>query len=103
MENKGNKPMNNLIKDFKDFLDFKKEILELLTLREKFEKGKEILSLLYELQVTEIKMQHLNMIVDRGAGLNQSYAKTVHEARRLETAAKELETTLTKMLKEHSQ
>ncbi|CAB4144746.1 hypothetical protein UFOVP457_66 [uncultured Caudovirales phage] len=91
-----------LIKDFKDFRDFKKEFIEFSVLREKFKKGQEILSLFDELQVTEIKMQQLNIIVDRGAGLNQSYAKTVSQARRLETAAKELETTLKKMLKEYS-
>ena len=94
--------MLKLIKDFKDFLDFKKEFLELSKLREKFKKGKEILSLLYELQMLEIKMQYLNKFINREAGLNQSYAKTVHEARQLEITAKELEITFKKMLKEYS-
>lgn len=78
-----------LIKDFKDFRDFKKELTELSTLRAKFEKGREILNLLGELQEIEIKMR------SRFIALDPNYASKVSRQRQLETA-------LEKTLKEYS-
>lgn len=81
--------MLKLIKDFKEFLDLKKELSELVALREKFKKGREILNLINKLQEIEIKMQ------SQFAAFDKNYARKVSEQRQLET-------TLEKMLKEYS-
>ena len=81
--------MLKLIKDFKEFLDLKKELSELVALREKFKKGREILNLINKLQEIEIKMQ------SQFAAFDKNYARKVSEQRQLET-------TLEKMLKEYN-